>query len=108
MGKVAANDERGRGRPLSESERQVAGAPAKVEDPEAGLQCGLGGGASPPPNVEIQAQDVVQEVVPSRDRAEHGFDAGRLFALDGGRHGESIAIPKSAPRLSEVLPLTPL
>ena len=70
-------------RPL---ERQVAGARADVEDGSLGEGRGHGGAA--PSTVAVERQEVVQEVVTSRDSAEHPADRARLpDGVDGVGHG---------------------
>ncbi len=72
-------------------EREVAGAGAEVEDRAALGRAGRDEPRGPraPALVDVQAQQVVEEVVPRRDLAEHPADADFALVEQFGRHSGS-------------------
>jgi hypothetical protein len=85
-GEIAADDEGGGFRLRGESHAQIPGAPAQVQDAQPGVDTRLAGRLAAPAGVEVEAQNVIQEVVPAGNAGEHRFDFRGLAAVQRDRH----------------------
>ena len=85
-GEIDADHAR-RGRPRAHRrDREVGGAGAEIEHPLAAGERERPDRALAPPRVDAGAEQMVQEVVPRRDRVEHPGNAlGRLGDISHGR-----------------------